>query len=117
MCYQHYDRQYYAKTGVAPAGAIHELAFKLGTADLDQLVSDIGSLLIERFLGGNSNETTGDISLGCAGAVIRNGMVAEKRLQITWRSFQRGGTFGTWERPNPNSSSGCPAAHLMRSII
>ena len=107
--------QYYArKLGVAPTGGdTHELAFKLGTADLDQLVSDIGDgLLIERFLGGNSNETTGDISLGCAGRVIRNGMVAEPFAEANLA-----GHFGEiWERllalgndPNPNSSSGCPS--------
>ena len=100
--------------GVTPTGGdTHELAFALGTTDLNGLVSDIGDgLLIERFLGGNSNETTGDISLGCAGRVIRNGVVAEPFAEANLA-----GHFGEiWERllalgndPNPNSSSGCPS--------
>lgn len=107
--------QYYArKLQVEPScGSTHNLDWTLGDKDLAELIADLGDgVLIERFLGGNSNETTGDISLGCAGRVIRNGQLAEPVSEVNlaghfgelWMSLAAIGND-----PNPNSSSACPS--------
>jgi len=107
--------QYYArKMGIEPSGGdTHNLDWTLGTKSLDGLVSDVEhGVFIDRFLGGNSNSTTGEISLGCAGRMIRNGELAEPVSEANLS-----GHFGQiWEQlielgndPNPNSSSGAPS--------
>jgi PmbA protein len=107
--------QYYArKMDVEPTGGdTHDLEFDLGTSNLSDLVSQVqNGVFIDRFLGGNSNETTGEISLGCAGRMIRNGQLEEPISEANLA-----GHFGEiWERlvalgndPNPNGSSGCPS--------
>ena len=89
------------------------LEFNLGSKDLSGLINTVqDGVLIDRFLGGNSNETTGEISLGCAGRVIRNGVLAEPFAEANLA-----GHFGEiWERlvelgndTNPNSATGCPS--------
>jgi len=107
--------QYYArKMGVDPTGAdTHNLAWTLGDKRQSQLIADVGEgVYIDRFLGGNSNSTSGEVSYGCAGRVIRNGELAEPVSEINLS-----GHFGQiWERlvavgndPNYNSSSRCPS--------
>jgi len=107
--------QYYArKMGVAPTGSdTHNLEFVLGDSNLESLISGVSEgIFIDRFLGGNSNETSGEISLGCAGRMIRGGQLAEPVAEANLA-----GHFGEiWERlaavgndPNPNSSAGCPS--------
>jgi PmbA protein len=54
------------------------LAWTLGAKGQDGLLADAGQgVLVTGFLGGNSNETTGDFSLGVQGYRIRGGRVAE----------------------------------------
>jgi len=54
------------------------LAWKLGAKDRDGLVAGAGEgILVTGFLGGNSNGTTGDFSLGVQGFRIRGGRLAE----------------------------------------
>ena len=76
---------YYAKKmGVDPTGGgTHNFKWTLGTNDFEDLVKEIGNgVLIDRFLGGNSNGTTGEISLGCGGRMIRNGELAEPLTEM-----------------------------------
>ncbi|MBV72227.1 MAG: peptidase U62 [Myxococcales bacterium] len=107
--------QYYArKMGVEPTGGdTHDLDFALGTRDLNGLVIDVqDGLLIERFLGGNSNETTGEISLGCAGRFIRNGQLAEPFAEANLAGHFGeiwNGLIALGNDPNPNSPMGCPS--------
>ena len=107
--------QYYArKMGIEPSGGdTHNLAWSTGTQSLDGLVADVEhGVFIDRFLGGNSNSTTGEISLGCAGRMIRDGQLAEPIAEANLS-----GHFGQiWEQliaigndPNPNSSTGAPS--------
>ena len=107
--------QYYArKMDVTPTGGdTHDLEFNLGSSNLDGLISQVhNGVFIDRFLGGNSNETTGEISLGCAGRMIRNGKLEEPVAEANLA-----GHFGEiWNRlvalgndPNPNGSNGCPS--------
>ena len=107
--------QYYArKMGTSPTGGdTHNLQWNIGTQNVESLIADAGDgLYIDRFLGGNSNQTTGELSFGCGGRIIRKGKLAE--------SFTEGNLSGNlaeiWTQlvalgndPDPNGSSGCPS--------
>ncbi len=107
------DDYYARKMGVEPTGAsTHDLEWTLGDRDLEQLLADVGEgVYLDRFLGGNSNETTGEISLGCAGRVIRDGKLAEPVQEVNlaghfgeiWSSLEAVGND-----PDPNRSSASP---------
>lgn len=76
----HYIDTYYGKKlGMAPTtGGMSNLAWKLGSKNRDALVTDIKEgVLISSFIGGNSNGTTGDFSVGFQGFAIRGGKIAE----------------------------------------
>lgn len=106
--------QYYArKLGVEPTtGGSHNLDWSYGDHDAAALIRDVGDgVFINSFLGGNSNETTGELSFGCSGRVIRNGALAEPVQEINLAD-----NFGDlWMRlaaigndPDQNSSASCP---------
>jgi PmbA protein len=73
------DTYYGKKLQIAPTtGGASNLTFALGTRSQAQLVAEIeDGILVTGFLGGNSNGTTGDFSLGVQGFRIRGGRVAE----------------------------------------
>jgi len=73
------DTYYGRKLGIAPTtGRSSNLAWKLGDRSPAQLLADAGEgILVTGFLGGNSNSTTGDFSLGVRGFRIRGGQIAE----------------------------------------
>ena len=82
---------YYAKkmtldrgeTVDATGGGLHNFEWSYGDRDLQALIGDIGEgVLINRFLGGNSNGTTGEVSLGCGGRMIRGGALAEPLTEV-----------------------------------
>lgn len=106
--------QYYArKMGVDPTGGdTHDFEWALGERDLAGLVADVGDgVLIDRFLGGNSNSTSGELSFGCAGRVIRNGQLAEPVAEVNLAGnltevFKQLVAVGN--DPEPNSAAGCP---------
>jgi PmbA protein len=72
------DTYYGRKLGMAPTTArTSNLAWRPGDADRAGLVGRVGhGLLVTGFLGGNSNATTGDFSLGVQGFRIEGGRVA-----------------------------------------
>jgi PmbA protein len=72
------DTYYGRKLGMAPTtGRVSNLAWKLGTRDREGLAASMGEgLLVTGFLGGNSNSTTGDFSLGVQGFRVRGGKLA-----------------------------------------
>ena len=78
------DQYYGRKLRVDPTtGMLFNLDWQYGDRSRPELIADVNNgLYINRFLGGNSNETTGDISLGCAGQVIRNGELAEAVQEV-----------------------------------
>jgi PmbA protein len=78
------DTYYGKKLGWVPTtGRMSNLAWKLGDRDRDGLVAAAGDgLLVTGFLGGNSNGTTGDFSLGVQGFAIRGGQVAEPLAEM-----------------------------------
>ncbi|HEU4384863.1 MAG TPA: TldD/PmbA family protein [Anaeromyxobacteraceae bacterium] len=73
------DAYYGRKLGMAPTtGRSSNLAWTLGSKDAAGLFSEMGEgIAVSGFLGGNSNGTTGDFSLGLQGFRVRQGRVAE----------------------------------------
>ncbi|MCM2334160.1 MAG: TldD/PmbA family protein, partial [Anaeromyxobacteraceae bacterium] len=73
------DCYYGRKLGLAPTtGRPSNLTWRLGQKGRERLVADVGEgVLVTGFLGGNSNGTTGDFSLGVRGFAIRGGRLAE----------------------------------------
>jgi PmbA protein len=73
------DNYYGRKLGMAPTTArTSNLAFKLGDKPQAQLLADLkDGLFVTGFLGGNSNSTTGDFSVGISGFRVRGGQLAE----------------------------------------
>ena len=73
------DTYYAKKLGMAPTtGGLSNATWALGTKGRDALLSGIADgILVTSFLGGNSNGTTGDFSLGVRGFRIRKGAIAE----------------------------------------
>lgn len=73
------DTYYGKKLQVAPTtGGSSNLIMALGTKDQPGLLAGIeDGILVTGFLGGNSNGTTGDFSLGVQGFKIRGGQIGE----------------------------------------
>ena len=101
------------KTVLPTGSSLHNLVWEYGTKDLEALLKDIGEgVLINRFLGGNSNGTTGEFSLGCAGHVVRNGQLAEAVTEVNmsghlgelWSNLVQVGVDA-----NPEGSARCPS--------
>lgn len=73
------DNYYGRKLGMAPTtGGMSNHEWKLGTKGEAELLAAMGEgVLVTGFLGGNSNGTTGDFSLGVQGFRVRGGKIAE----------------------------------------
>jgi len=73
------DTYYGRKLGLAPTTMrVSNLAWGTGARGRDELLADVAEgVLATSFLGGNSNGTTGDFSLGLSGFAIRGGRLAE----------------------------------------
>ena len=73
------DTYYGRKLGLAPTtGSASNLTWALGQQGQSALVAEVGEgVLVTGFLGGNSNGTTGDFSLGVRGFAVRGGKLAE----------------------------------------
>ncbi len=73
------DTYYGRKLGLAPtSGRPSNLLWRCGDRPRQALLAEVGEgLLVTGFLGGNSNGTTGDFSLGVRGFRLRGGQLAE----------------------------------------
>lgn len=73
------DTYYGKKLGIAPTtGRASNLVWTLGARGQKELLAEMKEgILVTSFLGGNSNGTTGDFSLGVQGFRIRAGAIAE----------------------------------------
>lgn len=73
------DNYYGRKLGRPPTtGTASNLVFSEGKQSAEALLASLPlGMLVTGFLGGNSNDTTGDFSLGVQGFVIRDGKRAE----------------------------------------
>jgi PmbA protein len=62
----------------ATGASLHNMEIELGELSFDGLVREAGDgVMIDRFLGGNSNPSTGELSLGCGGRLIKNGQLTD----------------------------------------
>jgi PmbA protein len=73
------DNYYGRKLGMGPTTrGMSNLAWKLGDRGRDALLAEVKEgIYVTGFLGGNSNATTGDFSVGVQGFRIRGGQLAE----------------------------------------
>lgn len=107
------DTYYGKKLKATPTSANStNYVWKLGDRDQAALIADLKQgVLITRFLGGNSNSTTGDFSFGIRGFAIRRGKLAEPIAEMNIS----GNHLDLWKRlsavgndPYPHSSSRTP---------
>ncbi|RKX19661.1 MAG: TldD/PmbA family protein [Candidatus Zixiibacteriota bacterium] len=71
------DCYYARKLGVEPTGgSTSNLVFEYGEKSLDDMIKNVKKgILVNSFIGGNSNGTTGDFSWGLAGMLIEDGKI------------------------------------------
>jgi len=69
------DWYYSRKLGWEPtSGSVSNLIIPPGKRSVDEIIKDLGKcLLITGYIGGNSNSTTGDFSVGVIGKLYENG--------------------------------------------
>lgn len=90
------DTYYARKLGLAPTTrSTSNLAWRTGPSGQEELLRAVGDgFLVTGFLGGNSNPTTGDFSLGMNGFRIRGGTraepIAEMNVSGNHLAFWRG---------------------------
>jgi len=72
------DIYYGRKLGMEPTtGWPTNVVFEAGARPLNAMIKDIKQgILVQGFIGGNSNSTTGDFSVGISGLLIQNGQLA-----------------------------------------
>jgi PmbA protein len=107
------DDYYGRKLKMPPTtGDTSNLVFSSGDKGLDALATDAKeAIVVTSFLGGNSNSTTGDYSLGVSGYRVRKGKRAEPVIEMNVAGNQR----ELWQRlvalgndPYPYSSMRTP---------
>jgi PmbA protein len=71
------DWYYSRKLDCEPTSGGHgNMIVPVGTRSVDEIMKDLGrGVLITNFLGGNSNSTTGDFSIGIFGRFFDNGLI------------------------------------------
>jgi len=77
--YFYVDNYYGKKLGMEPtSGSASNTVFECGTKSLGELTKEITKgILVNSFIGGNSNPTTGDFSYGIVGLLIENGQIVK----------------------------------------
>jgi len=77
-CY-YVDNYYGNKAGMEPnSGYPANLIIELGDKSFEQMIKGIQKgIIVNGFLGGNSNSTTGDFSFGVVGQLVENGQVVQ----------------------------------------
>lgn len=110
----YYDWYYSRKMGVEPTtGGFSNLIFDQGEKNLEELMKSVGrGILITGFIGGNSNDTTGDFSIGIIGDLFENGVrvqpvsemnIADNHLTF-WNKLVETGNdpwkYGGWQSPS-----------------
>ena len=111
------DLYYARKLGVEPTGGdLHDLEWACGAGDLTTLAREVGDgVLLDQFIGGNHDATTGELSVGCSGHRIRAGEVSEPVAELNLTA----NLGDLWKRltalggdPDPDSSLHSPSCVL-----
>jgi len=78
------DWYYSRKLGWEPtSGSISNLILPPGTRSVDEIIKDLGRcILITGFIGGNSNDTTGDFSIGIIGKLFDKGRLVQNVAEM-----------------------------------
>jgi len=78
------DWYYSRKLGWEPnSGSISNLIIPPGTRSVDEIIKDLGRcMLITDFIGGNSNSTTGDFSVGIIGKLFDKGKFVQNVAEM-----------------------------------
>ena len=78
------DWYYSQKLGWEPtSGSISNLIIPPGTRSVDEIIKDLGRcILITDFIGGNSNSTTGDFSVGIIGRLFDKGQFVQNVAEM-----------------------------------
>jgi PmbA protein len=78
------DWYYSRKLGWEPtSGSISNLIISPGTRSVDDIIKDLGRcILITGFIGGNSNSTTGDFSVGIIGKLFDKGQFVQNVAEM-----------------------------------
>lgn len=102
------DTYYGKKLGMKPTtGSTSNLDWRLGSKSEREWIAEAGEgVFVTGFLGGNSNGTTGDYSLGIQGFMIRKGEIAEPVAEMNISGNQLGlwkGLVGVGNDPFPLS--------------
>lgn len=73
------DNYYGKKAGMEPnSGSASNIILDLGTRPFDEMLKGIKKgIIVNGFLGGNSNSTTGDFSFGIVGQLVENGVIVK----------------------------------------
>ena len=111
----YYINWYYSrKLGVEPStGSPSNLSMPMGDRSVAQVMGDLKrGILITGFIGGNSNSTTGDFSIGISGHLFENGEpvqaiaemnIADNHLEF-WNKLVATGNdpwqWGAWNLPS-----------------
>ena len=71
------DTYYASKLGAPPTtGGMSNLVWSTGKRDAAAMLADMSEgIFVTSFLGGNSNSTTGDFSVGIKGFYVKNGKI------------------------------------------
>jgi PmbA protein len=108
------DVYYGRKMGWDPdSGSTSNLIFKTGERSLEGMIRDVQrGILVNGFIGGNSNPTTGDFSFGIMGGLIENGAVTRPvhEMNVTgnakdfWNGLSEIGSdpypYSSWRTPS-----------------
>jgi PmbA protein len=73
------DNYYGRKAGMTPnSGSTSNVLFEYGSRSLKDMIKDVKKgIIVNGFLGGNSNSTTGDFSFGVVGLLVENGEIVK----------------------------------------
>jgi PmbA protein len=78
------DWYYSRKLGWEPtSGSVSNIIIPPGKRSVDEIIKDLGKcILITGFIGGNSNSTTGDFSVGVIGRLFENGQFVQNVAEM-----------------------------------
>lgn len=107
------DNYYGKKINMEPtSGYASNLIFEYGTKSLEDFIKEQKrAILVNGFIGGNSNSTTGDFSFGIVGFLIENGEIVKpvNEMNISgnakefWKNLAAMGNdpypYGSWKIP------------------
>lgn len=111
------DCYYARKLGVEPTGgSTCNMVFEYGDKSLDQLIAGVKKgILVNSFIGGNSNGTTGDFSWGLIGMLIEDGKIIKpvNEMNISGNLLELWGNLVEMGNdPYPYSSTARPSLYF-----